>query len=108
MSRVNHDDGTSDLIIDRADPHVWISDQLLRSLYNDQDDSPWAHLRVDATLVRDQRCDSVNCCDQQNTGTCFMGAVLTIKAHNRTVIYKIGQWVSDEMAVWACELLEAV
>lgn len=95
MSRVNHDDGTSDLIIDRADPHVWISDQLLRELYYGED-SPWAWLRVDATLVRNERCDTVNCCAQEDVGTCFMGAILTIKAHNCTVIYEIGRWVTDQ------------
>lgn len=99
MSNRSHDDGGWDLIIDRADPHVWICDQLLRALHDDDDDSPWVRLKVNASLVRDPRCDVEDCCAQRDVGTCFMGAILTIKAHNLTVIYKVGHWV-PEANVW--------
>lgn len=107
MTRHHHNDGTTDLIIDRADPQVWISDQLLRALHDEQEDNPWAYLRVDATLKRDPRCDAVNCCLQEDHGTCFMGAVLTIKAQNRTVIYKIHQWVEAPSDTWAAHSMWA-
>lgn len=72
MTRLYGDDGTIRLRIDHADPRILISAELLDGVA----DHPTPHARLDLA----------GC-------TTYDGAVLKISAVNRTVIYRITEYV---------------
>jgi hypothetical protein len=82
------------IIIERADPHVWLEDNFLRQLVarkNPDDRNP----TVTLTYQPHDLCDPQSCCQGwlgREGHSCFYGAVVTIWGRNEHVSYRIGQF----------------
>jgi hypothetical protein len=74
---IRHDG--SDIYIDRADPRILISGELFEG-WHDDDDNAMVELR----------CTCESCPDSEDPALhCPIGDVVTLRAANRTVIYRI-------------------
>jgi hypothetical protein len=89
------------LVIERADPHVWLDDTFLMGTVGKNKDNPW----VDVMYQPNDLCDPTDCCQTWRGGHCFKGAVITIRASNGTVIYRIGRFI--RRGVWEAHRLGA-
>lgn len=99
----NVERGIDELFIDRADPHVLILDDLLWEAFWECGDNPWVAIRRP-----DQGRGSIGHsvgeygCQAPPGRVCFHGSVVTIKATNRTVIYRIGDYDPSGLC-WAAQ-----
>lgn len=82
----HHDADGVWLTIERADPHVAFSDELLCDLADGGDnDGMYPIVRIDRNYAH-------NMADCRIDGRCFDGWLVHIEARNRTVIYRIGAY----------------
>lgn len=88
------------LIVQRADPRVWLDDEFLRRLVGPEGDrSQWAGL---AYQLHDF-CEPATCCQRWRGGHCYSGGILTIWAENATVVYQIGRYLRG--GLWEARLM---
>lgn len=79
--------------LNRADPQVWIPDELLTATREGR-----GHPFLSLTQVPQSIWPSE--CRESHPGHCFYGALLRIEADNQTVIYRIGEYVPEHHAWW--------
>lgn len=82
--RLSQRDGQ--LFIERADPQVWLDDEFLRQLVGAGYRNQWVSLVYQPADL----CQPLRCCQRFRNGHCYYGAVVTIRATNKTVIYRVG------------------
>ncbi len=91
--RLSQRDGQ--IVIERADSHVWLDDEFLRRLVGpEQNRNKWVSL----TYQPYDLCEPQRCCQRFRAGHCYFGAIITIWAVNGTVIYRIGSYLRG--GVW--------
>jgi hypothetical protein len=91
--------GEDGLVIERADPHVWLDDEFLRRLVGPENNrNPWVSL----TYEPHDLCQPQSCCQRfRDSGTtssaagyhCYSGACLQIDAVDGTAAYRIGRFL---------------
>jgi hypothetical protein len=96
--RLSYRDGG--LVIEHADPHVWLDDEFLRRLVSFEGSR---NKRVSLVYQPHDLCQPQSCCQRFRDGSnatssaagwhCYYGAVVTIRGTNRTVIYRIGRFL---------------
>lgn len=79
------DDG---IVIERADPHVWLTEDFLRRLTSSEHQhNQWVSLTWGARDL----CDPAACCQvARERPHCYAGAILAIWGKNAHVMYRIG------------------
>lgn len=88
------------LEIKHADPYICIRDETLRQLFVREPDNPWITLaRPTEGHGSPGHMDGDDSCHATPGMICFKDTVLRIKGANRTVIYRIGDYVR-EMRGW--------
>lgn len=80
------------IIVQRADPHVWLEEDFLQRLAN-LDENPWVSLTYQSVDL----CSPDLCCQRWRPGRCFLGAILVIRGRNEHAVYRItgfraGSW----------------
>lgn len=88
------------LFIERADPRVWMDDGFLQQLIGSGYRNEWVAL----TYQPHDLCEPLRCCQRFRSGHCYYGALVTIRAVNETVIYRIGGFLRG--GFWEAELAE--
>jgi hypothetical protein len=78
-----HEDG---ILVERADPHVWLTEDFLHRLVATNRDNEWVSLTYGARDL----CDPMSCCQSwRGVGRCYIGAILAIWGTNHHVHYRI-------------------
>lgn len=77
------------IIIERADPQVWLTDEFLQRLVGPESNNNWVNLTYHTYDV----CQPQSCCQRFRGGHCYFGGVVTISATNGSVIYRIGRFL---------------
>jgi hypothetical protein len=76
------DDG---ILIQRADPHVWLTEAFLARLTSSERHNQWVSLTWGARDL----CDPSRCCQIRGRRACYVGAILAIWGKNTHVHYRI-------------------
>lgn len=82
--------GPSFYTIDRADPHILISDEILNEIRDRVPDG----VSLDIPL----RSNSNHQCPDSQPGFCFKDCLVAFTAANRTVIYRVGDYLPERNA----------
>jgi hypothetical protein len=86
--RLTEQDGQ--IMVARADPHVWMTDEFLRKLVGPESRNPWVTL----TYQPHDLCRPEFCCQRfRDSYHCYSGAQVTISACNGVVTYRIGRFL---------------
>lgn len=105
--RLSQRDGQ--IVIERADPQVWLEDEFLRRLVGPaQNRNEWVSL----TYQPHDLCRPQQCCQRFREGEaatssagwhCYYGGILSIRASNATVMYRIGGFLRG--GFWEAQLV---
>jgi hypothetical protein len=89
--RRHWDDGSSWLTIAKADPQVEFSDELLQDFAEGGDnDGMYPDVELDQSPDHHDGTD----CPEFHTAYCFTDCLVRINGRDRTVIYRIGEYVA--------------